>query len=84
MIWNKKNQFKPGKRKRIGYYLMITQPPSLMRKGIFSKLLIKDYKLMATKKGKEKKKLYKQKIRKLKKLKKKKNCKKIKSQNSKN
>lgn len=33
---------------------MITQPPSLMRKGIFSKLLIKDYKLMA-KKRKEKK-----------------------------
>lgn len=55
MIWNKKNQFKPGKRKRIEYYLMITQPPSLMRKGIFSKLLIKDYKLMAKKKGKEKK-----------------------------
>ena len=67
MIWNKKNQFKPGKRKRIEYYLMITQPPSLMRKGIFSKLLIKDYKLMETKKGKEKKKLYKQKIRKFKK-----------------
>lgn len=55
MIWNKKNQFKPGKRKRIEYYLMITQPPSLMRKGIFSKLLIKDYKLMAKKRGKKKK-----------------------------
>lgn len=34
---------------------MITQPPSLMRKGIFSKLLIKDYKLMAKKRGKKKK-----------------------------
>ena len=39
--------------------------PSLMRKGIFSKLLIKDYKLMATKRER-KKKLYKQKIRKFK------------------
>ena len=53
MIWNKKNQFKPGKRKRIEYYLMITQP-QFDEKGNFSKLLIKDYKLMA-KKGKEKK-----------------------------
>lgn len=55
MIWNKKNQFKPGKRKRIEYYLMITQPPSLMRKGIFSKLLIKYYKFMAKKRGNKKK-----------------------------
>ena len=53
MIWNKKINLSLGKEKnRILFNDNTT--PSLMRKGIFSKLLIKDYKLMAKKREKKK------------------------------